>query len=77
MTSSPNLPASIGEARMKADGTLELMLRAEGPGGMVGDAFIVYPPAHPNYAEVKKHLEAVHGALQVDVPVSVPPWPDA
>jgi hypothetical protein len=74
MTSS--LPDSIGEARMQADGTLELMLRAEGPGGIVGDALFVYPPTHPQYAEVKKHLEAVHGPLAPGAAVSVPPWPE-
>ena len=68
--------ASIGEARMKDDGTLELMLRAEGAGGMVGDAFLVYPPSHPQYDEVKRHLEAAHGPLKPGAAVSVPPWPD-
>jgi hypothetical protein len=67
--------ASIGEAHMKDDGTLELMLRAEGP-GVVGDALLIYAPDHPQYDEVKRHLEAAHGPLAPGRSVSVPPWPD-
>jgi len=67
---------SIGEARMKDDGTLELMLRAEGKNGMVGDALLVYPPTHPQYEDIKRHLEAAHGALKPGAAVSVPPFPD-
>lgn len=68
--------SSIGEARMMDDGTLELMLRAEGAGGITGDALLVYPPTHPDYAEIKRHLEAAHGKLAPGNSVSVPPWPD-
>jgi hypothetical protein len=68
--------ASIGEAHMKDDGTLELMLRAEGPPGVVGDALLVFGPQHPQYHDVKRHLEAAHGPLTPGRSVSVPPWPD-
>lgn len=46
----------IGTATMQPDGTLELMLRAEGPGGMLGDSLIRYAPDDPHYQQVLKHL---------------------
>ena len=61
---------------MTKDGSLELTLRLEGPGELVGDGFVVYAPDHPNYDEVRRHLEAAHGALAPGDKVSVPPWPD-
>ncbi|MCU0700075.1 MAG: hypothetical protein MUC96_26505 [Myxococcaceae bacterium] len=63
--------ASIGSATMQADGTLELMLRAEGPGGMVGDALVRYPPTHPEYQTVLAHL----GGLKPGESKPVPPFP--
>lgn len=61
---------SIGTAVLLADGTIELTLRAEGPGGIVGDGFLVYPPTHPQYQDVRKHL----GELTPGQSVPVPPW---
>ena len=43
---------------MTEDGSLELTLRMEGPGELVGDGFAVYAPDDPNYDEVRRHLEA-------------------
>jgi len=63
-------PASIGTASMKPDGTIELLLRAEG-GGAVGDALIVYPKRHPRYGFVLKHL----GGLKPGQTKAVPPFP--
>jgi membrane-bound lytic murein transglycosylase B len=63
-------PASIGSATMKADGTIQLMLRAEG-GGAVGDALLVYPKTHPKYEYVLKHL----GGLKPGQSKPVPPFP--
>jgi hypothetical protein len=70
---APNMPsnASIGTATMKDDGTIVLMLRATGPGGMLGDSRIEYPKGHPNYDEVLKHL----GGLKPGEQKPVPPWP--
>jgi hypothetical protein len=64
-------PASIGTATMKDDGTIVLMLRATGPGGMLGDSRMEYPKGHPNYEEVLKHL----GGLKPGEQKPVPPWP--
>ena len=64
--------ASIGAATMRPDGTIELRLRATGPGGLVGDGFFTYPPSDPQYAEVLRHL----GGLRPGESKSVPPWPD-
>ncbi len=58
---------------MAADGTISLQLRAEGPGGAVGDALLVYPPSHPQYREILAHL----GGLSPGESKPVPPWPDA
>jgi hypothetical protein len=64
-------PASIGSAYMKDDGTIQLMLRAEGDGA-IGDAMFLYPPDHPEYAEILAHL----GGLKPGESKPVPPWPD-
>lgn len=66
------MSASIGQAHMLADGTIELWLRAEGPGGMRGDAKFSYPPTHPQYQQILKHV----GSLEPGATRPVPPWPD-
>jgi len=65
-------PASIGSAKMKEDGTLVLMLRAEGPGGIIGDAMKVYKPDDPKYKETLEHI----GGLKPGEEKPVPPWPE-
>ncbi len=42
-------------AEMAPDGTITLTLRAVG-GAMIGDGRLVYPPKHPQYDEIKKHV---------------------
>lgn len=64
--------ASIGSAHMLPDGTIELLLRAEGPGGMRGDAKFTYPPSDPQYQMVLNHV----GGLEPGATKSVPPWPE-
>ncbi len=63
---------SIGSATMKEDGTIVLQLRAEGPGGMIGDALITYKPDDPKYKETLEHL----GGLKPGEEKPVPPWPE-
>ena len=64
--------ASIGSARMKPDGTIVLQLRATDPAsGAMGDAQFEYPPGHPQYQEVLKHI----GGLKPGEDKLVPPWP--
>ncbi len=65
--------ASIGSAVMLPDGTIELFLRAEGPGGIRGDAKFTYPPTHPDYRKVLEHL----GGLEPGRSKLVPPWPQS
>jgi hypothetical protein len=57
---------------MQKDGSLVLQLRAEGPGGMLGDSRIVYAPTDPNYQAVLAHL----GGLEPGESKPVPPWED-
>ena len=64
--------ASIGVARMEADGTIILQLRAEGSGGSIGDALMRYPVGHPQYREILQHL----GGLEKGQSKPVPPWPE-
>lgn len=65
--------ASIGVARMRPDGTIELYLRASaGPQGPTGHGLLEYPPGHPHYEAVLRHL----GGLAPGEVKSVPPWPD-
>jgi len=59
---------SIGMATMRGDDTVLLQLRATGPGGMVGDALLRYPPSDPNYAAMRAHLPALRPGRSVPVP---------
>lgn len=68
-----NENASIGSATMKPDGTIEMMLRAEGEGGIVGDALLIYPPSHPQYKEILTHL----APMKPGDSKPVPPFPAA
>jgi hypothetical protein len=63
-------PTSIGVATMLENGTISLLLRAEGPGGAVGDAVITYERSNPKYAEILKHV----GGLKVGEEKPVPPF---
>src|SRR5690242_7130101 len=63
---------SIGSAKMLDDGTIQLQLRAEGDGGMVGDALLVYPPSHADYQRILTHL----GGMKPGESKPVPPFPD-
>lgn len=68
----PDSAESIGTATMQPDGVIILYLRAESPGGIIGDGQIRYSPAHPKYQEVLLHLGGLHpGEIK-----PVPPWPD-
>ncbi|MBI5486652.1 MAG: hypothetical protein HY905_04925 [Deltaproteobacteria bacterium] len=68
----PTAANSIGSATMEADGTIVLMLRAEGEGGLVGDAMFSYPPDHAEYQSVLDHL----CGLEPGQSKPVPPWPE-
>jgi len=65
-------PSSIGSASMGEDGTIVLQLRAEGPGGALGDALLTYPQDHPQYQQILDHL----GGLKPGESKPVPPWPE-
>ena len=62
----------IGSATMKEDGTILLQLRAEGPGGVLGDALLTYTPGHPDYEKILEHV----GGLRPGEEKPVPPWPE-
>ena len=61
---------SIGSATMKNDGTIVLQLRAEGPDA-IGDALLLYPPNHPEYNSILKHI----GPIKPGENKPIPPWP--
>jgi len=61
---------SIGMATMSKDGTIHLFLRAEGPGGIHGDALLTYEKSDPEYQDVMKHI----GGIMVGEEKPVPPW---
>jgi hypothetical protein len=51
------VPDSIGSAEMLANATIVLTLRAQNTGsGNVGDAQFRYPPDHPQYKMILKHV---------------------
>jgi len=58
-------------ATMEKDGTVVLQLRAEGPGGILGDGLLRYPPDHPDYTKILDHI----GGLTKGQAKKVPPWP--
>jgi hypothetical protein len=62
---------TIGVANMLDDGTISLLLRAEGPGGAIGDAVLTYKRSDPKYAGILKHL----GGLKPGQEKPVPPFP--
>ena len=62
---------SIGVATMESGGTIVLHLRAN-DGIHHGHARLVYPPTHPAYTDVLKHLDG----LKPGESKPVPPWPD-
>lgn len=65
-------PRSIGSATMDRDGAIVLLLRAEGPGNVRGEARLVYPPGHKDYRMVLDHV----GGLKPGETKPVPPWPE-
>lgn len=65
-------PQSIGQASMKEDGTIVLMLRAETDDGALGDTLFTYPPTDKEYNSILQHL----GGLVPGESKPVPPWPD-
>lgn len=65
-------PTTIGVARMLDDGTIEMDLRATGPGGMIGDSRVSYAPDSPHYADILSHL----GGLAPGEEKAVLPFPD-
>lgn len=62
---------TIGVATREADGTIVLTLRAEGPGGIVGDGQLRYPPDHKDYAMIARHV----GPIPPGGSVFVKPFP--
>ena len=63
---------SIGVCWMEDDGTIVLRLTATGPGGMVGDGQLSYPPGHAQYDEILEHV----GPLKPGEHKPVAPWTD-
>jgi hypothetical protein len=61
---------SIGVARMMNDGTIVMDLVAKQSGGLLGDARLTYPPDHPKYQEILRHL----GGLRPGEEKFVPPF---
>ncbi|MCC6353282.1 MAG: hypothetical protein IT577_05310 [Verrucomicrobiae bacterium] len=72
LLAATNEPPSFGSARMVEDGTLWLKLRAKSGDGAIGDALISYPPDHPRYTNILRHI----GGIQPGQEKPVPPWPD-
>ncbi|XYD11905.1 hypothetical protein R1A27_32600 (plasmid) [Methylobacterium sp. NMS12] len=65
--SEPRRDAAIGVASREADGSIVLTLRADGPGGVLGDAQFRYAPSDPNYGMIVRHVGSMprRGAVPV------------
>ncbi len=61
-------PDNIGAATMLLNGTIVLDLRAEGPGGVIGDARLTYRPGEPHYQVVRDHLPELRPGMTVIEP---------
>lgn len=59
---------TIGSAHLTKEGLLEVMLRAEGENGMVGDAFFVYKKGSPQYQQMIKHVGGLKRGESKPVP---------
>jgi hypothetical protein len=68
---APSAAHPIGSATLRADGTVVLDLVAREK-NVHGEAQLVYPPTHDDYAGVLAHLEG----LCPGESRAVPPWPD-
>jgi len=65
---------TIGSAKMEADGTLVLQLMARSDDGtIIGDGLLRYPPGHPDYDSILRHV----GPLKPGEECLVRPWPAA
>jgi len=65
-----NVSDSIGMATMAEDGTIQLYLRAEGPGDIIGDVQYAYKKSDPRYQEILQHI----GGISVGEKKPVPRW---
>jgi len=62
----------IGFVNMEADGTLVLNLNATLNGKTVGHGYFRYPPGHPEYEEVLRHVDPIKPGESKPVR----PWPE-
>ena len=65
-----NTSKSIGVATKDEQGVVTLLLRAEGPNGICGDAIFTYQPSDPKYQKIIDHV----GGLEAGEEKLVPPW---
>ncbi len=63
-------PCIIGAAKMLADRTLVLQLRAQDSSGALGDAVVAYKLGDAKYREVLEHI----GGLEPGISKLVPCW---
>lgn len=63
----------IGMASMDEHGNIVLDLRAEGDGGVIGIARLVYEPTHAQYQDILVHL----GGLRPGDAKPVRPFPES
>src|SRR5262245_35514880 len=63
-------PESVGVATMLDDHTIVLELRADFSSGRMAEGRFIYPPSHPQYLEILKHL----GGLEPKQSKPVPPF---
>jgi hypothetical protein len=62
----------FGTATREADGTIIVQLRTTGTAAPTGDGRQVYPPSHPDYEKIRKHI----GPIETGSSVTVRPWPE-
>lgn len=62
----------IGGVTMREDRSIFMMLRAEGPNGVIGDAAFEYAPDHPQYDAIVQHV----GPIEPGQEKAVPCWPE-
>jgi hypothetical protein len=72
---NPAKPADcvIGSVTMRDDRSIFMMLRAEGPDGLIGDAALEYKVGDPDYDKMLSHV----GPIEPGEDKFVTCWPDS
>jgi hypothetical protein len=70
---APSGDDQLGSARLRDDQSIELDLRAEGPGGAIGHAVLTIAPHEQTYQALRRHLFGADGTPGAAAPAAAGP----